>query len=242
MRFTALAIRNFKEMIRDPLSIGFEVGLPPVFMVMFWALGESVGGDIFTATMLAPAVTVFGFAFLTMFSAIMLARDRQSALLSRLLTTPLRSSDFIVAYSLPFILIAILQIVACFAMGALLGLEVYGNIGIVFLVLLLMAICCLGLGTILGSVFTENQVSGVGSAVIVFVSLFGGCWMDMETIGGVFQGIGYSLPFAHAVDAARDVLMGSGFGDITTDLCWVLGYTVVFFVLGVLCFRWRTRG
>jgi ABC-2 type transport system permease protein len=190
MRLTALAIRNFKEMYRDPLSIGFEVGIPAGFMVMFWALGESVGGDIFTATMLTPAVAVFGFAFLTMFSAIMLARDRQSALLSRLLTTPLRPNDFIVAYSLAYILIAILQIVVCFAIGALLGLEVYGNIGIVFLVLLLMATCSIGLGMILGSVFTENQVSGVGSAVIVFVSLFGGCWMDLEAIGGVFQGIG----------------------------------------------------
>ena len=50
MRFAALAVRNSKETFRDPLSIGFEVGIPAGFMVMFWALGESAGGDIFTAT------------------------------------------------------------------------------------------------------------------------------------------------------------------------------------------------
>ena len=66
--------------------------------------------------------------------------------------------------------------------------------------------------------------------------------MDLEMVGGVFQGIGYALPFAHAIDAVRDVLMGSGFSDIATDFYWVLGYTVVFFVLGILCFRWRTKG
>ncbi|HXK90299.1 MAG TPA: ABC transporter permease [Thermosynergistes sp.] len=241
MSFAALAIRNFKETFRDPLSMGFEVGLPPVFMVMFWSLGKNMGADIFTATMLLPAAVIFGFVCLTMFSAITLAGDRQSALLSRLLTTPLRSSDFILAYTLPYILIAILQIAVCFAVGALLGLEVYGNIGLVLLILLFMTICCIGLGMALGSLFTENQVSGIGSAIIVFTSLFGGLWMDLEAIGGVFQDIGYALPFAHAVDAARSVFMGAGLSDIATDLGWVLTYTVAFFILGILCFRWRTK-
>jgi len=241
MRFTALAVRNFKETFRDPLSIGFEVGIPPLFMVMFWLLGEKIGGDTFTATMLFPAVVVFGFVFLTMFSGAVLAGDRQSALLSRLLTTPLRSSDFILAYILPCILIAILQIAVCFVVGTLLGLKVYGNIGLVLLILLLMAICCIGLGMTLGSLFTENQVLGVGSAVIVLASFFGGLWMDLKAIGGIFQGIGYALPFACAVDAARDVLMGAGFSDITTNLGLVLAYTVGFFVLGIFCFRWRMK-
>ena len=135
MKFTALSIRNFKEMIRDPLSIGFEMGIPAVFLVMFWALGKNVGEDIFSAVMLVPAVAIFGFAFLTMFSAINLARDRESALLSRLLTTPLKSRDFILAYFLPFVLIAIIQITVCFAVGALLGLEIHGNAALVLLIL-----------------------------------------------------------------------------------------------------------
>ena len=103
-----------------------------------------------------------------------------------------------------------------------------------------MAICYIGLGLILGSVFTENQVSGVGSAVIVFASLFGGLWVDLEMISGLLQDIGNALPFVHAVDAARDVMMGAGFGGITTDFYWVLGYTLVFFALGVFLFKWRT--
>lgn len=242
MRFTALAIRNFKEAFRDPLSMGFEVGIPPVFMVIFWLLGENIGGEIFTATMLLPAVAVFGFVFLMMISGVVLARDRQSALLSRLLATPLRSSDFILAYILPYVLIAILQIAVCFAVGVLLGLKVYGNIGLVLLILLLVAICCIGLGMTLGSLFTENQVLSVGSAIIVLASLFGGLWMDLEAIGGIFQRIGYALPFARAVDAARDVLMGAGFGDIAGDLGLVLAYTAVFFILGTFCFRWRMKG
>jgi ABC-type multidrug transport system permease subunit len=49
-----------------------------------------------------------------------------------------------------------------------------------------------------------------------------------------------ALPFAHALYAARDVMVhGVGFSDIAIDFYWVLGYTMAFFVLGVFLFRRR---
>jgi len=240
MRFAELSKRNFKEMWRDPMSMGLEIGIPAGFLVMFWALGRGIGESFFTPTMLAPGIVVFGFAFLLMFSAVVLARDRESALLSRLLTAPLKPRDFILSYSLPYIPLVILQIALCFGIGALLGLEMLGNAGLVFLVLLVMGICCVELGMILGLLFTVNQVSGVGSAIITLVALLGGIWIDLEVIGGMFHSVGNALPFAHALDAARDIMVhGAGFSDIATDFYWVLGYTLVFFALGIFLFRRR---
>ena len=49
-----------------------------------------------------------------------------------------------------------------------------------------------------------------------------------------------TLPFAHAIDAARDVMAnGACFVDIATDIYRVIGYTVVFFAIGVFLFRRR---
>jgi len=240
MRFTELAIRNFKEMGRDPISTGLELGIPAGFLVIFWALGRSIGDESFlTTTMLVPGIAVFGFAFLLMFSAMMLSRDRESALLSRLLTAPLKPRDFILSYSLPYIPMVILQIAVCFGIGALLGLEMPGNAGLAFLALLVMGICCVELGMILGLLFNVNQASGVGSVIITLVALLGGIWIDIEAIGGVFYSIGNALPFAHAIEAARDVMIGADFSSIAPDFYWVLGYTVVFFALGTFLFRWR---
>ena len=241
MRFAELAIRNFKEMWRDPISMGLEIGIPAGFLVIFWALGRSLGDESFLIpNMLVPGIAVFGFAFLLMFSAVVLARDRESALLSRLLTTPLKPRDFILSYSLPYIPLVILQIAVCFGIGALLGLEVLGNAGLAFLILLVMGICCVELGMILGLLFAVNQVSGVGSAIITLVAILGGIWIDLGTIGGVFYDIGNALPFAHAINGARDVIVyGAGFSGIATDFYWVLGYTIVFFVLGTFLFRRR---
>jgi ABC-2 type transport system permease protein len=240
MRFAELAIRNFKEMWRDPISMGLDLGIPAGFLVIFWALGQSLGDESFlVTTMLVPGIAVFGFAFLLMFSAMMLSRDRESALLSRLLTAPLKPRDFILSYSLPYIPMVVLQIAVCFGIGALLGLETPGNAGLAFLALLVMGICCVELGMILGLLFNVNQASGVGSVIITLVALLGGIWIDIEAIGGVFYGIGNALPFAHAINAARDAMIGAGLSSIATDFYWVLGYTVVFFALGTFLFRWR---
>jgi ABC-2 type transport system permease protein len=240
MRFAELAIRNFKEMLRDPIHMGLEIGIPAGFLAIFWALGRSLGDESFlTTTMLVPGIAVFGFAFLLMFSAMMLSRDRESALLSRLLTAPLKPRDFILSYSLPYIPMVIIQIAVCFGLGALLGLEMPGNAGLAFLALLVMGICSVELGMILGLLFNVNQASAVGSVIITLVALLGGVWIDLEAIGGVFYGIGNALPFSHAIDAARDAMMGAGFSSIAPDFYWVLGYTVVFFALGTFLFRWR---
>jgi len=240
MRFAELAIRNFKEMLRDPMHMGLEIGIPAGFLVIFWSLGRSMGGEsFFTTTMLIPGIAVFGFTFLLMFSAMTLSRDRESALLSRLLTAPLKPRDFILSYSLPYIPMVIIQIAVCFGIGALLGLEMPGNAGLAFLALLVMGICSVELGMILGLLFNVNQASAVGSVIITLVALLGGIWIDLEAIGGVFYSIGNALPFAHAIDAARDAMIGAGFSSIATDFYWVLGYTLVFFALGTFLFRRR---
>jgi len=240
MRFAELAKRNFKEMLRDPMHMGLEIGIPAGFLAIFWALGRNMGDESFlTTTMLVPGIAVFGFAFLLMFSAMTLARDREGALLSRLLTAPLKPRDFILSYSLPYIPMVILQIAVCFGVGALLGLEMPGNAGLIFLVLLVMGICCVELGMILGLLFNVNQASAVGSVIITLVALLGGIWIDLEAIGGMFYNVGNALPFVHAIDAARDVMLGAGFSSIATDFYWVLGYTLLFFALGTFLFRWR---
>jgi len=237
MRFMELAKRNFKEMYRDPLSLGLAIGLPAGLLLVFQPLGKF--GSTWHPTYLAPGIVIFGFAMLTFSSGMILAKDRESALLSRLLTAPLRANDFISAYSLPYIPVAIIQIVVVFGIGALLGLEIAGNAGLVFLVLFIMSIGYIGLGMILGAFFTEKQVPIVWIAVNL-LTIFGGAWFPLEIMGGVIKSTMDALPFAHSLYAARDVMLGGvGFSDIAIDFYWVLGYTIVFFALGVFLFRRR---
>lgn len=241
MRFLVLAGRNLKEVYRDPIAIGLGVIMPVVLLMLFISMGKNLPIETFSPSTLTPGIIVFGFTFLTMFSAMLLAKDHQSAFLTRLLTTPLRPIDFILAYSIPFLPIAFLQTAVCFTVGILFGMTLNFNVLLSLVVLIPIAVACIGLGMIIGSLCTENQIAGIGSTIIMAGSLFGGAWMDLKMVGGVFNTIGYILPFAHAIDATRAILKGSDFGTIANNLYWVIGYTLCFFVLGIFSFRWRTK-
>jgi ABC-2 type transport system permease protein len=240
MRFTALAKRNLQEMYRDPITMGFEIGFPAVMLVILWGIGQAAPeASQFAIDMLTPGIVIFGIAFLAIFSGVMLARDREGELFSRLLTTPLRSSDFILAYSLPYVIIAILQIAVFFAVGYALDLNMSWNMALTLVPFLLMAFCFIGIGMILGSLLTEKNVSGIGTPLVVITPILGGVYFELS---GGFRTVADFFPFAHAVDGARAVIEGASLVDIATDLYWILAYMIVFFILGVFCLRWKTKG
>ena len=240
MRSKELAKRNIKEVIRDPLSLGIAVALPLLLLLTLQALG---GDDtpFLTPTLLTPGIVLFGFVMVMFSSAMILARDRETSLLARLLTTPLRSSDFVSGYSLPYLLVAIVQAAVLLAVGAMLGLDSAGSVVLVALVLVLMAVFYVALGMVLGALLTVAQTSGA-YAVVLILTIFGGAWFDLEEIGGLFLTIGDMLPFKHALDATRTVMAdGAGLGDIAGDLYWISGYTIGAIALAVVTFQRRMR-
>ena len=238
MRSTELAKRNFKEVARDPLSLGIAVGLPLLLLLTLQALGGDEA-PFLSPTLLTPGIILFGFVMVMFSSAMILSRDRETSLLARLLTAPLRSSDFVSGYSLPYLLVAIVQATVLLVVGALLGLGVEGSFVLVALVFLLMAVFYVALGMILGAVLTVAQTSGA-YAVVLLLTIFGGAWFDLEEIGGVFLAMGDVLPFKHALDATRAVMAdGEGVADIATDLYWIGGYTIGAVALAIVAFQRR---
>lgn len=104
-----------------------------------------------------------------------------------------------------------------------------------------MAVMCISIGIVLGSLLTLNQISGVGSLIITAVSLFSGAWMDLKMIGGIFEKVGYVLPFAHSIDALKALTKGAVFSTVYAELIWVIAYTFIFFALAVFALKWKTR-
>ena len=85
---------------------------------------KNIPVHLFEIDTLAPGITVFGLSFMTLFSATLIAKDRESALLQRLYTTPLTCLDFILGYMLPLLPIALGQVVICYLFAIPLGLTV----------------------------------------------------------------------------------------------------------------------
>jgi len=236
MRMLTFAQRNAKEILRDPLNLAFGLGFPLVLILLLSAIQANIPVPLFEIQHLAPGVTVFGLAFMTLFSATVIAKDRGSALLQRLYTTPLTPADFILGYTLPMIPIAIMQCVICYVAAVILGLRITVNIFWAVIFILPVSVLYIALGLLCGSVLTDKQVGGVCGALLTNLSAWlSGVWFDLELVGGVFQKIAYALPFVHAVEMERAVLRGS-FRDAFSHLWWVLGYALVLLAAAVWLF------
>ena len=113
MRMITFARRCAKEILRDPINLGFGLGFPLVLLVLLSALQANIPVSLFEIDTLTPGITVFGLSFMTLFSATLIAKDRESAFLQRLYTTPLAGMDFILGYMLPMLPIAMAQAAIC---------------------------------------------------------------------------------------------------------------------------------
>ena len=167
MRMMTFAKRCSKEILRDPINLGFGLGFPLVLLVLLSAMQANIPVSLFEIDTLTPGITVFGLSFMTLFSATLIAKDRESALLQRLYTTPLTGFDFIMGYMLPLLPIAIGQVLICYLFAIPLGLTVSANIVYAVIGIIPMAVFNISLGLLCGSVFGVKQVGGINSSVHV---------------------------------------------------------------------------
>lgn len=228
--------RTAKEILRDPLNLVFGIGFPVILILLLSAIQANIPVSLFEIETLAPGITVFGLSFMTLFSATQIAKDRESALLQRLYTTPLRAADFILGYLLPVLPIAMMQSIICYVAAILLGLPVTATIVYAVLFVIPVSLVFISLGLLCGSVLNVKQVGGICGALLTNLTAWlSGIWFDLELVGGVFKKIADLLPFVHAVELERAVLRGD-FADIFPHLWWVLGYAAILTAAAILLF------
>lgn len=241
MKTLVFASRNTKEIVRDKLNLIFGLGFPVVLLLLLSAIQANIPVSLFEIDQLAPGIAVFGLSFISLFSGMLIAKDRTSSFMLRLFTSPLRSSHFILGYTLPMLPIAIGQIIVCFVFAMFLGLEPSLNIVLTVIVLIPAAVLFIAIGLLCGSIFNDKQVGGVCGALLTNLSAWlSGTWFDLNLVGGAFRDVAYALPFVHAVDAGRAALSGN-YAAIFPDLLWVIGYAIVLTGLAVLVFMRKMR-
>lgn len=236
MRMLAFAKRCAKEILRDPINLIFGLGFPLVLLVLLSAIQANIPVSLFEIDTLTPGITVFGLSFMTLFSATLVAKDRESALLQRLYTTPLTGIDFILGYMLPLLPIAMGQTAICYLFAIPLGLTVRANIVYAIIGILPMAVFNIALGLLCGSVLGVKQVGGVCGALLTNLSAWlSGVWFDLELVGGFFEKAANALPFLHAAEMEKALFSGN-FELAGTHALSVLFYSAAITAAAVFCF------
>ncbi|MBE6730968.1 MAG: ABC transporter permease [Ruminococcaceae bacterium] len=236
MKTLTFAKRCAKEIIRDPINLFFGLGFPLVLLFLLSAIQANIPVELFEIESLTPGITVFGLSFLTLFSATLVSKDRESTFLQRLYTTPLTGFDFIVGYMLPLIPLALCQTLVCYIFAIPLGLSFNVNVLYAIIGMIPMAIFNISLGLLCGSVLGVKQVGGICGALLTNLSAWlSGVWFDIELLGGAFEKIAECLPFLHAVELERALISGN-FDTAFGRLLPVLIYAVLIAFAAVYCF------
>lgn len=236
-----LAKRNGKEILRDPLNLCFGLGFPLVLLGLLTAIQSNVPKELFPLNQLAPGIAIFGQSFMCLFSASLIAKDRGSALLLRLYTTPLRPVHYILGYMLPMVPIALAQTVITLAFALILGMHWTANLFLCLLVSIPSGWIFIALGLFCGSLLTDKQVGGICGALITnLTGWFAGIWFDVETVGGFFAAVADVLPFYHAVELARAAYAGT-LCDAISHLWVVLAWALCLSAAAVWAFLHQMR-
>jgi len=230
------AKRCMKEILRDPINLGFGLGFPLVLLLLLSALQTNIPVSLFEIDTLTPGITVFGLSFMTLFSATLVAKDRESALLQRLYTTPLTGADFIMGYMFPLLPIALGQTVICYLVAIPLGLTFSVNIVYAVIGMIPMAVFNIALGLLCGSIFGVKQVGGICGALLTNLSAWlSGVWFDLKLVGGFFEKIANALPFVHAAELEKSLFSGD-FELAGTHILPIFLYSVAVTAIAVFCF------
>lgn len=245
MRALTFASRNTKEITRDPLTSVFGIAFPVVLLALLSMINKSIpqgsGPALFEIDSLAPGITVFGLSFLSLFSSMLIAKDRTTSFMLRLFTSPLTPAEFIIGYTLPMLPMALLQTAVCFVFALLFGITFSVNLLVAAVVNIPVAVVFISLGLLFGSVLSEKAVGGVCGALLTNLSAwFSNIWFDTALVGGVFKTVADILPFSHAVNAARAAVAGN-YAAVFPDLWWVIGYAVILLLAAITVFSVKLK-
>src|SRR5574344_205411 len=232
MIIAALVKRNFKEIIRDPITLVFAIILPLMLLVLFQQF--DIPSEIYNINNFAPSVVIFGYSFITLFTASLIAKDRTSSFLTRLFASPIKAYEYLLGYTLPLMLMALIQSILFLATAVILGLTFSFKIVLTSLILLPVSLLFIALGILIGCLVNDKVAPGVGSIVVQLVAFTSGMYFDINQVGGILKVLSKALPFSYSVDIARSSLNGT---IECKNIIIVLTYIIILYIISSLIFK-----
>jgi len=166
----------------------------------------------------------------TIFSVIIIVREKSGGLLERLFSTPLRPIELVLGHAAALSVVAVAQSTVVLGAALLLfQVQVVGSVPLAFAVLLLFAVGNQGLGMV-ASAAARNELQAVQFIpLVLFPSLLlTGVFYPLEAIPGGLRPLSWFVPMTYANDAMHSVMLrGWGAGDVIVDLVVLGAYAAV---------------
>lgn len=245
MKTVIFANRNIKEILREPLNLCFGLGFPLILLALLSVINGAIppeaNNPMFEIQNLAPGLAMFGTAFMALFGGMLLAKDRSSSFLMRLYASPMKSSEFLLAYTIPLLIMTVAQSAITFIASLICGLDFTVWILLGITVTALTSILFIGIGLLCGSIMNDKAVGGVCGALLAnLAGWLSGVFIPLDLIGGGFKTFCEVLPFYQSVAAIKCSLEGDIIG-MLPHLGITLAYALFIYVIAIVIFRHKMR-
>ena len=198
-------------------------------------------GDIKYIDFLVPAIIGMTVLFGCMFGmGEALAGERERGELARLFMTPTSVATVVGGKIISKVTVEIVRaIILIVAAIVLFGIVINGSMALTLLVLVLGALCFVGFGIMISArVSTQEDYMQMVMPITMPMMFVSGVFYPIETMPWIFQKLAYIMPLTYVNDALRAVMLkGVGIGGIWIDIVVLLGFTALFFALGVTRFN-----
>jgi ABC-2 type transport system permease protein len=221
---------------------------------------QNLAGEVTEISYGAAASAFFTPSFSTMFAFFLIGvmaesivREKEAGSFRRLLAAPVHRGTIVAGKMLAFVGVVYLQMLLVFGVSnALFGMPLGDSpLGLLALTLAL-ALAATGLGLLLGSIARTSKQAGIIGMLLGFVLLLASGLLGLAPsltgnqadLGLPTEGLQYYVsqltPHIHAVEGyVKLILEGAGVVDVLPNILILLGFGVVFFLIGVWRFRYE---
>ncbi len=201
----------------------------------------------------ANLLAVPGYAVLFVFltaqaTAYSIYEEKKVGSFRRLLAAPIGKASLLAGKMLPNFLTGLIETAVIFAFGGF-GLRLLGLASVSLgrdplalgLIVVLMALCSSALGLVIAAIArTENQIGGLSQLILWVMAIVGGSIVPTFILEMFLGPLPRVVPHYWANRALDNVMIrGLTLSGVTTEIAALLGFTVLFFAIGLWRFEFE---
>jgi len=192
------------------------------------------------ANFVVPGYLVMFVFFAAAMGAEVIVRERQNHTLERLLSSSVRKEAILGGIFAGSVVRGLIQIAIFWTVGILAyNMDVGLSVAAVVILSMLMVIMSSAFGIMLAAVVrTQRSAGALANLFALVLAPLGGCWWPLFITPDWMQFLAKFTPHGWATTGFNKLMVfGAEFGDVVPEMLALLGFAILFLVIGIWRFR-----